>query len=81
MSNEYSCFSTISMRERERRINVASNDVYIVDGCRTAIGEFGRALAGVSAVDLGATVIREVVRRASLEPSDIEEVMMGNVRP
>ncbi len=54
-------------------------DVYIVGACRTAIGEYEGALAGVPATDLGALAIREAVSRASLGPQDVEEVMMGNV--
>ncbi len=54
-------------------------DVLIVDGCRTAIGEMGGTLAPLSAVELAAHVIGGVIARSSLEPADIEEVMMGNV--
>ncbi len=43
-------------------------EVVIVSGCRTAIGAFGGSLKDVSAVDLGALVIREVLKRAGLRP-------------
>ena len=43
-------------------------DVVIVSGARTAVGSFGGALKDVRAVDLGALVIKEAIRRAGLRP-------------
>ena len=43
-------------------------DVVIVSGARTAVGSFGGGLKDVRAVDLGALVIREALRRACLRP-------------
>jgi acetyl-CoA C-acetyltransferase len=43
-------------------------DVVIVSGARTAVGSFGGALKDVRAVDLGALVIKEAIRRAHLKP-------------
>jgi len=54
-------------------------EVVIVSAVRTAIGSFQGALAQVAAVDLGAAVIREAVRRAGLRPEQVDEVIMGNV--
>ncbi|MFX0092611.1 MAG: thiolase family protein [Candidatus Hodarchaeota archaeon] len=51
----------------------------IVSAVRTAIGRYGSMLASFRAPELGAIVIREVVKRATLEASDIQEVIMGNV--
>jgi acetyl-CoA C-acetyltransferase len=51
----------------------------IVSACRTAVGKFGKSLVGVQASRLGAIVVRESIRRAGLEPKDVEEVIMGNV--
>ncbi len=55
------------------------NDVLIVGGCRTAIGEMGGTLAPLGAVELAAHVIRQAIVRSGLEPAHVEEVMMGNV--
>lgn len=52
---------------------------YIVSGVRTAIGKFGGALKDIEAVDLGAIVAREALRRAGLEGMQLDEVIMGNV--
>jgi acetyl-CoA C-acetyltransferase len=53
--------------------------VAVVGAARTAIGSFGGGLREVAAVDLGALVIREALRRAGVEPSLVDEVIMGNV--
>ena len=57
-----------------------NGNVYLVSAARTPIGKFGGALAGVPAVDLGATAIRAAVERSGL-PGDarIDEVIMGQV--
>ena len=54
-------------------------DVVIVSAVRTAVGSFGGSLKDISAADLGAIVIKEAVKRAGIEPSDVDEVYMGNV--
>ena len=51
----------------------------IVSGARTAIGAFGGALADVPATELGRVVIESALERAGIDPSDVEEVIMGNV--
>lgn len=56
-------------------------DVVIVSACRTPVGDFGGSLSTVSATDLGALVIEEAVKRAGIEKSQVDEVIMGNVLP
>ena len=51
----------------------------IIAAVRTAIGKFQGSLAPFSAVELGACVVREAVRRAGIEPTQIDEIIMGNV--
>jgi acetyl-CoA C-acetyltransferase len=51
----------------------------IIAAVRTAIGKFQGSLASLSAVELGACVVREAVRRAGIEPTQIDEIVMGNV--
>jgi len=53
------------------------SDIVIASAVRTAGGKFGGAFKDVSAVDLGALVIREAVRRAGIEPAQVEEVAFG----
>ena len=54
-------------------------DIVIVSAARTAVGKFGGSLAKVSAPELGAIVIKEVIARAKLDNSQIGEVIMGQV--
>ena len=54
-------------------------DAFILSACRTPIGKFRGALSTLPVPDLGAIVAREAVRRAEVEPADIEEVILGNV--
>jgi acetyl-CoA C-acetyltransferase len=54
-------------------------DVVIVSAVRTPVGKFQGSLAGFSATELGAMVVREAVRRAGIEPGQIDECIMGNV--
>ena len=54
-------------------------DVVIVSGARTPIGRFGGSFKDMPASELGAVAIRAAVERAGIEPSDVDEVIMGNV--
>jgi acetyl-CoA C-acetyltransferase len=54
-------------------------DVVIVSAVRTPVGKFQGALSPLTAPQLGAIVVREAVRRAGLEPAQIDECIMGNV--
>jgi acetyl-CoA C-acetyltransferase len=54
-------------------------EVVIASAVRTPIGSFGGSLKNVPAVDLGALVIKEAVKRAGIKPENIDEVIMGNV--
>src|SRR5712692_1235430 len=51
----------------------------IVCAVRTAIGKFQGGLAPLSAVDVAVTTTRDAVRRAGIEPSLVDEIIMGNV--
>jgi len=54
-------------------------EVVIVSAVRTAIGTFGGALKDVSAVELGATVVKAAIAQAKISPDMVEEVIFGNV--
>jgi acetyl-CoA C-acetyltransferase len=53
--------------------------VVIVGAARTAVGSFNGALKGFSAVDLGAIVVKEAIKRAGIKAEQIDECIMGNV--
>ena len=54
-------------------------EIVIVAATRTAVGKFGGALAKVPAAELGATVIRELLKRSNLPGEQIGEVILGQV--
>jgi len=53
------------------------SDIVIAGAVRTAGGRFGGSFQRVSAVDLGALVLKEAVRRAGVEPDQVDEVVFG----
>ncbi len=55
------------------------DEAVIVSAVRTPIGKYGKALAGFKATELGTMVVKEAVSRAGLQPTDIQECIMGNV--
>jgi acetyl-CoA C-acetyltransferase len=54
-------------------------DIVIVSAVRTAVGKFGGSLAKIPAPELGAIVIKEALARAKVDPSQVSEVIMGQV--
>ena len=53
------------------------HEAWIIDAVRTPIGRYGGALAAVRPDDLAAVVIRAIVERTSLDPSLVEDVILG----
>src|SRR3982751_1595511 len=54
-------------------------EAVIISAVRTATGKLQGALSQFKATELGAMVVREAVRRATVDPADIDEVIMGCV--
>jgi acetyl-CoA C-acetyltransferase len=54
-------------------------DVVIASAARTPVGSFNGAFANLSAAELGKTAIAEALRRASVAPKDVSEVIMGQI--
>lgn len=54
-------------------------EVYILEGARTAFGSFGQAFKNVSATELGNATAIEAMKRAKVDPKQIENVIFGNV--
>ena len=59
--------------------NSGQAEVVIAGGVRTPIGTFGGAFAETPATQLGAVAIAEAVKRAGIQPDQVDEVIMGNV--
>ena len=51
----------------------------IIGAARTAIGTFGGALQAIAAPDLGACAIKAALERAGVQPSNVDDVLLGNV--
>ncbi|MBI2314265.1 MAG: acetyl-CoA C-acyltransferase family protein [Betaproteobacteria bacterium] len=54
-------------------------EVVILSGVRTAIGDYGGSLKDFPATELAATVVREAVKRAKVDPKEVGHVVFGNV--
>jgi acetyl-CoA C-acetyltransferase len=54
--------------------------VVITHALRTPIGKFQGALSPLSAVDLGAHVVREILARSGIQPADVAQVLFGQAR-
>ncbi len=55
------------------------NNVVIVSATRTAVGKFGGSLKDFSPGQLGSVVMKDALKMAKVEQSEVEEVIMGNV--
>lgn len=56
-----------------------NKDIFVVSSCRTAVGSFGGSLKDIPAVDMGAAVMKEALKRGGVNPEWLDEVAFGNV--
>lgn len=61
-------------------MSIDINDIVILSVARTPMGAFGRSLRYVPVFDLGSAVIKAALERADIEPSAVDEVILGNCR-
>jgi acetyl-CoA C-acetyltransferase len=54
--------------------------VYILSGVRTPIGKFGGALASLTAADMGVAAAKAAMKRAEIDPAQVDETIFGNAR-
>src|SRR6266496_2781858 len=55
------------------------DQVVIISACRTAVGKFQGSLSDLTATQLGAIAVREAVKRSGVDPTRVDECIMGNV--
>ncbi len=55
-----------------------TQDLVLVDGARTPMGEFSGSLASLSALELGAHAAKAALERSGYEPSEVEHTVVGN---
>src|SRR2546430_13281433 len=60
---------------------MAQQEIFVLSGVRTAIGTYGGSLKGKHATELGAAVVREAVKRATIKPEEVEHVVFGSAIP
>ncbi|WP_237477305.1 acetyl-CoA C-acetyltransferase [Lichenibacterium dinghuense] len=56
-----------------------STDIVIVSAARTPVGSFAGAFANTPAHELGAVAVKAAMERANVDPSDVDEVILGQV--
>ena len=69
----------VTSQELLWRLEVRMPGSYIVAGARTPIGKMSGALADFSAADLGGFAITEALRRANVQPDEVQHVIVGQV--
>ena len=55
------------------------NDIVITSAARTAVGSLGKTLKNISSIELGSSVISEVIKNSNLTNDDVDEIIMGQV--
>jgi acetyl-CoA C-acetyltransferase len=63
------------------QVEVTMKDVFVVESQRTPFGSFGGVLSDVEAPLLGGSVIKALLERTGLDPSEVDEVIAGQVLP
>jgi len=56
------------------------NDIVIISACRTAMGKFGGTLKDIPSFDIGGVAIKAAIERAKINPSQIDDVILGSCR-
>ncbi|GAB7057101.1 MULTISPECIES: acetyl-CoA C-acetyltransferase [Paenibacillus] len=58
---------------------MVNREVYLIDGARTAFGDFGGSFKDVSAIELAVESAKKAMERANVAPEEIDQVVLGNV--
>src|SRR2546422_8210086 len=67
--------------QQQRRKQMAQPEIVVLSGVRTAIGTYGGSLKGKHPTELGAAMVREAVKRATIKPEEVEHVVFGSAIP
>jgi acetyl-CoA C-acetyltransferase len=57
----------------------SNREVVVLSGVRTAIGDYGGALKDMAPTELAAQVVKEAVKRAKIDPQQVNQLVFGNV--
>jgi acetyl-CoA C-acetyltransferase len=67
------------MNHRNKALLSKYEDIWLLDGVRTAFADYNTALGLVSPIDLGIKVAREIFRRTGISPVDVDTVIAGSM--
>ncbi|MBL0310127.1 MAG: thiolase family protein [Bacteroidetes bacterium] len=65
--------------DKEKGFGIVYDDIYLVNGARTAFGKFCGTLARISPTDLGIFASRAAIEKSRIAPADIDQIMMANI--
>ena len=65
--------------DKEKGFGIIYDDIYLVNGARTAFGKFCGTLSQISPTDLGIFASRAAIEKSGITPNDIDQVMMANI--
>lgn len=68
------------LRPSAVRENAKLSNIVAISACRTPMGSFGGTLKDVASYDLGAVAVREAVKRAGIDPTAVDEAILGSCR-
>ena len=64
---------------KKKGIGITYDNIYLVNGARTAFGGFCKTLGKVSAIDLGIFASRAAIKKSGLKPDDIDQAIIANI--
>lgn len=64
---------------KEKGIGIIYDDIYLVNGARTALGKMCGTLAQISPTDLGIVAAKAAIEKSGIRPSDVDQVMIANI--
>lgn len=65
--------------DKAKGFGIIYDDIYLINGARTAFGKFCGTLAQISPTDLGIFASRAAILKSGISPGDIDQVMMANI--
>lgn len=68
-----------AFHDKKRGIGIIYDDIYLVNGARTAFGKYCGSLAWISPTDLGIFAGRAALQKSGLHPGDIDQVIIANI--
>ncbi len=68
-----------ALHDKKKGFGIVYDDIYLVNGARTAFGKFCGTLAQVSPTDMGIYASRAAIEKSGISPGDIDQVITANI--